>query len=113
MKQITLSRKFWRPTATEGADNICTDSTIEGIVVGSPRELDGRFGKERVVDVQTAPQETVTVRLRGYLGSLWDATPAALRAPGATVRFEFTGLGSPTPQSPKGRPLFAFYVDAE
>lgn len=111
MKQITLSRRFWRPTATEKNDNVCSDATIEGIVVGSPRDLEGRFGTERVVDVQTGPQETVTVRLRGYLGILWDATPAAKRAPGATVRFEYTGRGKPTPQSPEGRPQFAFYVD--
>lgn len=112
MKEITLSRKFWRPTATEKADNICTDAKIEGLVVASPRDLDGRYGPERVVDIQVAPSAIVTVRLRGFLGSLWDSAPADLRAPGRTVCFHFKGLGAPTATAPKGRPQFAFYVDA-
>lgn len=103
-QEVQLQRLHWSPTADETKSGVYRGDTVEGVIVKEPWSKQGRDAEYLNLLVNVDDNTDVIVKLSGYLGELWAATPEQFKAVGNGIKFVHT-------KDENGRSRFKMYVE--
>jgi len=89
-QEVELKRLHWSPTADDTKSGVFRGDIVEGVIVKEPWLKSGRDSEYLNLLVNVDDNTDVIVKLSGYLGELWAATPEAHKAVGNAIKFVHT-----------------------